>query len=241
MKRFYHKELWQRIGKANADFGLVEDGDHIAIGLSGGKDSLSLVYVLNEWRKFSPLNFKISAITLDMGWGGDLSGLVRYCRELDIPYHIEPTKIGAIVFDVRKEPHPCSLCAKLRRGALHKAAKNLGCNKVALGHHLDDALETLLLSMSFEGRINTFEPRSYLDRVDITLIRPMIYVEEKTIIKLASRLELPVFKNPCPANGCTKRQDMKELIALWEKHSPMVRDNLLSSLKRSGVWENGVK
>jgi len=236
LKRIYRKELWQRIGRANADFRLVEDGDHIAVGLSGGKDSSTLVYVMNEWRKFSPVNFSVTVITLDMGWGTDLSPLVRYCAEMNVPYHIEPTKIGPIVFDTRRESNPCSLCAKLRRGTLHNAAKKLGCNKVALGHHLDDALETLLLCMSFESRIKTCKPKTYLDRKDITLIRPLIYVEEKTINKIVNRLGLPVIQNPCPAAGSTKRQDMKNVIAFWEKHSPKLRNNLLRALRNSNVW-----
>lgn len=238
MKRFYRKELWQRIGKANEDFALVEDGDHIAIGLSGGKDSLTLVWAMNEWQKFSPVNFKISVITLDMGWGGDLSPLVRYCAELRVPYHIEPTKIGPIVFDTRKEANPCSLCAKLRRGTLHNVAKDMGCNKVALAHHLDDALETMLLCMSFESRIKTFKPKTYLDRKDITLIRPLIYVEEKTILQIVDKLGLPVVHNPCPANGRTKRQDMKEVLTCWEKHNPKLRENLLSALRNNDIWSD---
>jgi len=238
MKRIYRKELWQRIGKANEDFRLVEEGDHIALGLSGGKDSTTLLYIMNEWRKFSPVNFRVTAITLDMGWGwgSDMTPLQQYCAELDIPYHIEQTKIGPIVFETRAESNPCSLCAKLRRGTLNNLAKSMGCNKVALGHHLDDALETLLLSMSFESRINTFKPRTYLDKTDITLIRPMIYVEEKTIIKIVNKLELPVVKNPCPANGYTKRQDMKEVISYWEKFNPKLRENLLGALRTSPFW-----
>lgn len=236
LKRIYRKELWQKIGRANADFTLVEEGDHIALGLSGGKDSSTLAYVMSEWQKFSPAKFKITAVTLDMGWDGDLSPLVRYCAELGVTYHIEPTKIGKIVFDVRQEPNPCSLCANLRRGALHDVAKQMGCNKVALGHHLDDALETFLLCMSFEGRLDTFKPKTYLDRKDITLIRPMIYVEEKTIIEIVQTLGLPVVHNPCPANGCTKRQEMKEVIDYWEKKSPRLRETVLTALKRSALW-----
>lgn len=240
MKRFYRKELWQRIGKANEDHNLVEEGDHIAIGLSGGKDSTTLVWLMNEWKKFSPVNFKITAITLDMGWEGDLSPLVILCSDLGVPYHIEKTKIGPIIFETRKESNPCSLCAKLRRGTLHNVAKNLGCNKVALGHHLDDVLETFLLCMSFESRIKTFKPKTYLDRADITLIRPMIYVEEKTILKIVKRLELPIIQNPCPANGCTKRQDMREVLDVWEKHSPELRDKLLGALRSSDIWEGEI-
>ena len=236
MKRFYRKELWQRIGKANEDFKLVEKGDHIAIGLSGGKDSSTLLYVMNEWLKFSPIDFKITAITLDMGWGGNLSPLKSFCAELDIPYQIEATNIGPIVFETRQESNPCSLCAKLRRGTLNNLAKSLGCNKVALGHHLDDALETMLLCMSYESRFKTFKPKTYLDRADITLIRPMIYVEEKTIKKVVKRACLPIVNNPCPANGLTKRQDMKEIISFWEKQNPNLRDNLLGALKNSSLW-----
>ncbi|MBU7008126.1 tRNA 2-thiocytidine biosynthesis TtcA family protein [Phosphitispora fastidiosa] len=236
MKRIYRRELWQRIGKANEDFGLIGAGDHIAIGLSGGKDSTALLYIMTEWQKFCPVSFKITAITLDMGWGGDLTPLKNYCAATGVLYHVEQTNIGPIVFETRQESNPCSLCARLRRGTLHNIAKSLGCNKVALGHHLDDALETLLLCMSFESRFKTFKPKTYLDRADITLIRPMIYVEEKTIIKLVKRLSLPVIHNPCPANGLTKRQEMKDIISCWEKISPSVRDNLLGALKNSNLW-----
>lgn len=236
MKRIYRRELWQRIGKANEDFGLVEEGDHIALGLSGGKDSTALLYIMTEWQKFSPVSFKVTAITLDMGWGGDLTPLKNYCAETGVSYHIEQTNIGPIVFETRQESNPCSLCARLRRGTLHNIAKSLGCNKVALGHHLDDALETLLLCMSFESRFKTFKPKTYLDRADLTLIRPMIYVEEKTIIKLVKRLSLPVIQNPCPANGLTKRQEMKNVISCWEKLNPSLRDSLLGALKKSQLW-----
>lgn len=236
MKRIYRKELWQRIGTANEDFRLVEEGDHIALGLSGGKDSTTLLYVMTEWQKFSPVEFKITAITLDMGWEADFTPLIRYCEELKVPCHIEPTKIGPIVFETRREANPCSLCAKLRRGTLHNLAKSMGCNKVALGHHLDDALETLLMAMSFESRIKTFKPRTYLDRKDITLIRPMIYVEENTLNKIVKRFKLPVIPNPCPANGHTRRQDMKDVIGFWGKFNPRLRENLLGALRNSSLW-----
>ena len=164
-----------------------------------------------------------------MGWNNDYQIVGEYCRSLGIPFHLEQTNIGRIVYEERKESNPCSLCANMRRGAINNTAKQLGCNKVALGHHLDDALETFLMSLVFEGRMHTFAPRTYLTRADITVIRPMIYVYEKDIISIANKLELPVVPNNCPADGITKRHSMKEEMARFETMNATVKERMLNA------------
>jgi len=196
------------------DYAMIKDGDRVAVGVSGGKDSLVLLCALSGLRAFVPQRFELAAVTVDPGWEGmDFSGVRALCDGLGVEYRVFPGQIKQVVFDIRKEQNPCSLCAKLRRGALNNAAKTLGCNKVALAHHLDDALETFMLSMIYEGRLSCFEPVTYLDRKDLTLIRPMLYVREKEIKREARRLKLPVVENPCPADRHTKRQEVKDLIA----------------------------
>ena len=168
--------------RAIDDYHMIEAGDKIAVGVSAGKDSLTLLYALSTLRKFYPKKFELCAITIDMGFeGSDFSPIARLCEELSVPYHIIPTQISTVIFDIRKEKNPCSLCAKMRRGALHNAAKDLGCNTVALGHHFDDAVETFMMNLFNEGRIGCFSPVTYLDRMDITLIIPLIYTPESYI------------------------------------------------------------
>ena len=193
MKKAYNKWFFTKVKRAIRDYNMIQAGDRIAVGVSGGKDSSTLLYILSLLRKHSHLKFDFQAVTLDLGQGADLSPLVDYCRQHDIPLHIEPTKIGHIVFNVRQETNPCSLCANLRRGALHQAARKLGCNKVALGHHLDDAIETLLMNIIFTGKLGTFSPWVYLDRMDLTLIRPMIYLPQETVVSLYVKKNCPSF------------------------------------------------
>jgi len=235
------KKILGCIRRAAEDFNMIQPGDNIAIGVSGGKDSLTLLSALHLYKYFSKIPFTLQAITLTMGYDNfDLSGVEKLCKELDIPYTIQETEIGKIVFEERQEKNPCSLCANLRRGILHTAALTLGCNKVALGHHRDDVIETFFLSLFYEGRINTFSPVTYLDRKKITLIRPMIYVPEKDIISLAKRRALPIVDNPCPANGLTKRQDMKDLFTTLSKNIPNVREQVLSALRNKeqyNLWD----
>ena len=201
------------IRRADEQFDMIQEGDKICVGLSGGKDSLVLTYALGLYRKFCRAKFDLTAITLDMGFEGfDPSPLYGFCESIDFPYTCIKTDIKEVVFDIRKEPNPCALCAKLRRGALNNAAHDAGCNKVALGHNREDVLETFLMSLFFEARIHLFAPVTYLERSDVTVIRPMVFVPEKHIIGVKNKLELPVCKNPCPANGFTKREDMKQLI-----------------------------
>lgn len=196
---------------------MINDGDAIAVGVSGGKDSLTLLYALSELSRYYPKKFTVKAITLDMGFNADWSGVKELCRSLEIEYIIKPTRIKEVIFDIRKETNPCSLCAKMRRGALNEAVKEAGCNKAALGHHKDDAIETFFLSLFYEGRLNCFSPVTFLSRKNIHQIRPMIYAEEYMIKSAAKNNGMPVVFNPCPADGATKREEIKELISTLEK------------------------
>jgi len=218
------------------DYAMIAPGDRIAVGVSGGKDSLLLLQAMAELRAFYPKPFALEAVTLHMGLPGmDYRPVREFCGALGVNYTVVPTDILHVVLDIRREDNPCSLCAKLRRGALHDAALSLGCRKVALGHHCDDAVETFLLSLLYEERLYCFSPVTYLNRKDITLIRPMLYVDEHLVRETAKRFGLPVVHNPCPANGHTKRQEVKELIAELSVRYPGLRDRLFRSLKR-GLW-----
>lgn len=225
------ESILRKVMKAIQDYKMIDDSAPIMVGLSGGKDSLTLLYVLNEFRRRSKYKYPLAAGHVGMGWNTNHSSLEKFCHSLDIPFYYEPTKIGPIVFDVRQEKNPCSLCAKMRRGALNNLAKKSGYSKVALAHHMDDAVETLLLKTFFEGRIESFAPVTYLDIKDVTVIRPFIYVPEKDIGRLAKSLDLPIMFNPCPANGATKRQEMKEIIKLIEKDNPYAKERAISALR----------
>ncbi len=217
--------------KAITTYNLIKDGDKIAVGLSGGKDSVTLLKLLASYQKFSPEKFELVAITVDLAFENqttDFSALKNLCAELGVQYHIEKTEIGKIVFDVRQEKNPCALCSKMRKGALNSVAKELRCNKVALGHHYDDLIETMFLSMFYEGRLSTFSPKSYLDKIGLTLIRPMLYIPEKDV--RAYSKTLPVVKSCCPANDTTKREYVKKLIDQIEKDIPDVRRHIFSAL-----------
>ena len=237
------KRILGDLRRADQDFGLIQSGDRVAVGVSGGKDSLVLLEALALYRKFSPHPFELVAITVSMGLEPfDLSGVAALCEELDVPYHVEKTQIGRIVFEERKEPNPCALCAKMRRGALAAACGRLGYGKLALGHHRDDALETLVMSALFEGRIHTFHPITRLDRAGIVQIRPLVYVPEKQMIAAARRLKLPVVKSPCPVNGETRRAEVKGLLDALCRRYPDARERLLGALKNDeqySLWEHG--
>lgn len=223
------------------DYHMIEAGETVAVGVSGGKDSLLLLYALSLYRKFSGKDFTLQAITLKLGLEPfDVAPIAALCGKLDVPYTVIDTEIAHIIFDVRKETNPCALCAKMRRGALNDAAKELGCNKVALGHHRDDAIETLLMSLLFEGRLHTFHPNTYLSRKGVTVIRPMIYVPEKHVKHMVKVLELPVIQNPCPADGHSKREEIKELIRTLSKDYPQVKDYMIAALRNTeqyGLWD----
>lgn len=234
------KKVLGCIRRACEDFHLIEDGDIVAVGVSGGKDSLLLLYALSLYRKFAPQRFEVKGLTLTMGLEPfDTSKVAALCEELGVEYIVRPTEIGRIIFEERHEKNPCSLCAKMRRGALNDLAKECGCNKVALGHHRDDALETLLLCLLHEGRIHTFHPKSYLSKADLTVIRPMVYLPEKHIIHVAREMQLPIIPSPCPANGATEREEMKYLLDSLCKLYPNAREMMLSALQNEaqyGLW-----
>jgi tRNA(Ile)-lysidine synthase TilS/MesJ len=222
--------------RAVDDYEMIRPGDRIAVGVSAGKDSLTLLCALSELRRFYPVPFELCAITIDMGFEGmDLSGVEALCKELGVEYHIVPTQISKVIFDVRKEKNPCSLCAKMRRGALHSAAKEHGCNKVALGHHFDDVVETFMLNLFFEGRLGCFQPVTYLSRMDITLIRPMIYMPEKDVRYFASKAELPVVSSPCPADKNTEREEMKQLLSKLERENKGLRYRIFGAIQRGEI------
>mgnify|MGYP002543902524 CR=1 FL=1 len=234
------KKVLGCIRRACEDFHLIEDGDIVAVGVSGGKDSLLLLYALSLYRKFAPQRFEVKGLTLTMGLEPfDTSKVAALCEKLGVEYIVRPTEIGRIIFEDRHEKNPCSLCAKMRRGALNDLAKECGCNKVALGHHRDDALETLLLCLLHEGRIHTFHPKSYLSKADLTVIRPMVYLPEKHIIHVAREMQLPIIPSPCPANGATEREEMKYLLDSLCKLYPNAREMMLSALQNEaqyGLW-----
>lgn len=234
------KKVLGCIRRACEDFHLIEDGDIVAVGVSGGKDSLLLLYALSLYRKFAPQRFELKGLTLTMGLEPfDTSKVAALCEKLGVEYIVRPAEIGRIIFEERHEKNPCSLCAKMRRGALNDLAKECGCNKVALGHHRDDALETLLLCLLHEGRIHTFHPKSYLSKADLTVIRPMVYLPEKHIIHVAREMQLPIIPSPCPANGATEREEMKYLLDSLCKLYPNAREMMLSALQNEaqyGLW-----
>lgn len=234
------KKIISRVRKAVEDYDMIADGDRIAIGVSGGKDSLVLLGALAGLSRFYPKKFEVKALTLDMGYKSDWSKVADYCKSLGVSYTVKPTNIKEVVFDYRQEENPCSLCSKLRRGALNDLAIDEGCNKVALGHHNDDVLETFLLSLLYEGRINCFSPVTYLDRTNLYSIRPLIYVRECDIKSTANRLNLPIVKSPCPADGATKREDMKKIIKMLDKMvNPGLKKRMFTAIQNGKIqgWE----
>jgi tRNA 2-thiocytidine biosynthesis protein TtcA len=231
------KRLLSHVRRAVEDYDMIKDGDKILVGLSGGKDSAALLAALVELKKFLPVNFDICAATVDMGFeGADFSPAADFCRSCGVEYRVIPTKIAKIVFDVRKESNPCSLCARMRRGALHSAAQQMGANKVALGHHFDDVVDTFMLALIHEGRIGTLSPVTYLDRRDITLIRPLCYIEEKEIKTFAGRNpSLPLFPNLCPEDGRTEREEAGKLLDSLEKKEKGVKRRIFGAIKKAGL------
>ena len=219
------------------DYNMIQEGDKIAVGVSAGKDSLTLLCAMAYLRRFYPKKFELIAITVDMGFdeGMDFEPIRKLCEELDVPYHIVPTQIYKIIFDVRKESNPCSLCAKMRRGALHNAAKELGCTSVALGHHFDDVVETFMLNLFFEGRLGCFSPVTELSRVGIKLIRPMIYMPEKDVAEFARKNQLPVISSPCPADKNTEREEMKQLLRSLERENKGLRYRIFGAICRREI------
>lgn len=217
--------------KAIADFDMIQDGDVIAVGISGGKDSLSLLYALSYLRNFYPKSFTLKAVTVDLGMKEmNFSKVVELCQTLDVEYHIIETEIFDIVFNHRKEKNPCSLCAKMRKGALNDAIKELGCNKIAYAHHKDDLIETMLMSLLFEGRWHTFSPITHLERSDLTLIRPLLYINESDIIGFRNKMQLPVVPSACPMDGHSKREYAKNLVKQLNREHPGSKERMFRAI-----------
>lgn len=234
------KRITGLVRKAVEDYGMIADGDGVAVGVSGGKDSLVLLCALSELAGYYPKHFTVKAITLDMGYNADYSQIQALCDRLGVEYIIKKTNIKEVVFDIRREKNPCSLCAKMRRGALNDAALAAGCRKVALGHHSDDVLETFMLSLIYEGRVSCFSPVTHLDRTGVYQIRPLIYVNEREIKGAVNKGGIPVVHNPCPANGETKREYMKQLIRRIEQETqPGLKRRLFTAIQNSGIegWD----
>ena len=230
------KRLLSFVRRAVDDYALIDEGDKIAVGVSGGKDSLALLAALAEMRRFYPKHFEVAAVTIDMGFeGGDFSPIAKFCEELGVEYRLVKTDIAKIIFDVRKEPNPCSLCAKMRRGSLHATAQELGCNKVALGHHWDDAIETFMMNLFFEGRLGCFSPKSYLSNRKITLIRPLLYATEKDVQYFVRRRELPVVKSLCPEDHATEREKMKKLLSELERENKGLKHRIFNAMCKGEI------
>ncbi|MBQ1242598.1 MAG: tRNA 2-thiocytidine biosynthesis protein TtcA [Oscillospiraceae bacterium] len=234
------QEILGLVRRCIDDYAMIQDGETVAVGVSGGKDSLLTLAALAQLRRFYPKKFDLAAITIDPGIPGmSFDGIAAYCEELGVRYIRVPVPMYEVVFLERKEKNPCSLCAKLRRGALSTAMNEHGIKKIALGHHFDDAAETFLMNLLFEGRIGCFQPVTYLSRADVTQIRPLLYVKERQAANAAKRLGLPIVHNPCPANGETRRQEVKELLEELEGKYPNLRQKIFGAMQRSPLkgWE----
>lgn len=232
------------VRKALDDYEMIEENDKIAIGISGGKDSLTLLYAMANLRRFYPKKFDLVAITVDLGWNNlNLDKIVELCNELNVEYYIEKTEIAKIVFEDRKESNPCSLCAKMRKGALNDAMKKIGVNKIAYAHHKDDVVDTMMMSLIYEGRIHTFSPVTYLDRTDLTVIRPLIYMNEADVKGFVNKYKVPVVKSPCPVDKFTKREYVKNLIRDINKETPGVKNRMFTAIKDSNIkgWNRNDK
>ena len=221
------------------DYDMIQEGDKIAVGVSGGKDSLVLLVLLAGLKKYFNKSFELEAITIDMGLGMVYTSVQKLCDEWDVPYTVIKTEIAPIIFDHRKEKNPCSMCSKMRRGALNQAIIDKGFNKLALGHHYDDAVETFLMSLLFEGRISCFQPVTNLDRTGVIQIRPMLYIHEKTVDNFAVRKQLPVIENRCPVDKTTKREETKQLIYTLSQTYPDLKERIFGAMQRYPLpeWE----
>ena len=230
------QQLLSHTRKAVDEYQMIQEGDHIAVGISGGKDSLTLLYALHGLKRFYPNHFELSAITVDLGYEQcDFTPIKELCREMEIPYHIVKTDIAQILFEERKEKNPCSLCAKMRKGALNQAVKEIGCNKIAYAHHKDYIIETMILSLFFEGRFYSFSPKTYLDRMDLTVIRPIMFVDEADVIGFKNKYNLPVVKSACPVDGYTKRQYAKDLLADLNRQYPGIKQRMFTAILNGNI------
>ena len=225
------QRLLSLVRKAVDDYQMISAGDRIAIGISGGKDSLALLFALHELQRFYPFPFELCAFTVDLGFGiQDFKAIQALCDDFSIPYTVISTDIAKIVFETRRESNPCSLCAKMRKGALNQQARSCGCSKVAYAHHRDDIIETMMLSLIYEGRFYTFSPRTYLDRMDLTVIRPMMFVDEMDVIGFKNKYDLPVVKSKCPVDGHTKRQYAKELVRQLNQEHTGAKERMFTAI-----------
>ncbi len=230
------QQVLSYVRRAIDDYGMIEEGDRIAVGISGGKDSLTLLYALHGLRRFYPKHFDIHAVTVDLGFQNlNLNEIKALCRKLELEYTVVETDIAQVIFQERKETNPCSLCAKMRKGALNQAMKDVGCGKVAYAHHKDDVVETMLMSLIFEGRFHTFAPVTFLDRTEITVIRPLIYMNEADVIGFVNKHAVPVVKSPCPADGYTKREYVKELLRRLNQENPGVKERMFAAIQSGGI------
>ena len=231
------RHILSYLRRAVDDYAMIEEGDKIAVGLSGGKDSLVMLCALAALRRFYPKKFELCAITLSMGFESvDYTPLEELCRGLEVPFILQKTELAHVIFDVRKEKNPCSLCAKMRRGMLHDAALEAGCNKVALGHHFDDVVETFMLNLFHEGRLGAFLPVTYLSRKNITVIRPLFYVPEKEIRYFSSKNQLPVITNPCPADGHTQRETVKQLLSELDRKHKGLKHRIFLAMEKADLY-----
>ncbi|MGM0688941.1 MAG: tRNA 2-thiocytidine biosynthesis TtcA family protein [Bacillota bacterium] len=237
MRRSDGKWFLTRVKRTIYHYRMIGGDDKVAVGISGGKDSAALLYILSLFRRHAPFDFEMIAVYVDLGWPADLDPLSRLTEKLSIKLHVEKTAIARVVFERRKDKNPCALCANMRRGALHQAALKLDCNKVALGHHLDDAVQTFMLNLIYTGHMDTFKPLTYLDRTDLYLIRPLIQLPESILSAIVERERLPLFKNPCPVSGKTKRNEMKELLNELSNRYPDLREKWRSALVDSPFWK----
>lgn len=226
------QRVLSEVRKAVDDYHMIAEGDKIAVGISGGKDSLTLLYALSSLRRFYPHPFDLVAVTVDLGFANlDLTEIKKLCEKLKVPYTVVKTQIGQIVFEQRQENNPCALCAKMRKGALNEAMKQLGCNKIAYAHHMDDVVETMMLSLLYEGRFHTFSLVTYLDDTGLTVIRPLIYMKEADVIGFVRKYEVPVVKSPCPADGHTKREYVKQLLKQLNTENPGVKQRMFTAIQ----------
>ena len=221
------------------DYNMIVEGDRIGVGVSGSTDSVALLFFLAELRKYNDKKFEVEAITIDMGLGMDYTPMKKLCEQLDVKFNLVHTEIGPIIFDHRKEKNPCSMCAKMRRGALNQAILDRGMNKLALGHHYDDAVETFMMSLIYEGRISCFQPVTDLDRTGIIQIRPMLYIHEKTIDSFVTRNDLPIISNRCPVDKYTKREEIKQLVYNLSATYPDLKERIFGAMQRFPLpeWE----
>lgn len=230
------QQTMSRIRKAIDDYNMIEQNEKVAVALSGGKDSALMLAALVHLSRFHPKNFTVCALFVDLGFGNiDTPALERFCESLGVEFKVKHTEISKIIFEYRNESNPCALCAKMRRGVIHDLALEMGAKKIALGHHMDDAVETFFMNLTYESRIGCFQPVTYLSRKDVTVIRPMIYLNEREIKGAVNRLNIPVMKNPCPADGNTKREQTKKLIHKLSEDYPNIKKSVFSALSRSGI------